>query len=112
MARWGDTAAENKEMNTVYIDSKTKNLPVYYTHKGVEHFVGNTPCSLYSDKASVKYVTVKNGDIYQTIELEREDRLSTYWNFIPACTFLWGYVVDKGTSRSRIYKNKNYFVDL
>ncbi len=99
-------------MYTVTIDSHTRGLPVYYTENGIERFAGSTPCKIYSDKAKIKYVTIKNGDIYQTLSLKRKDRLSTYWNFVPFYTFLWGYVVDKSTSRSRIYGQKKYYVDL
>ena len=112
MTRWFDSSEKNQRMNTVYIDSKTKGLPVYYTEDGIERFVGLTPCKLYSDKAKIKYVTVKNGDIYQTIALKRKDRGSIYWNFFQMHTFIWGYFVDKGTGRSRIYGQKEYFIDL
>lgn len=99
-------------MYTVTINSATKGLPVYYMENGIERFAGITPCKLYSDKAKIKYVTVKKGDIYQTIDLNRKDRGSIYWNFFPMYTFVWGYFVDKGTSRSRIYGQKEYFVDM
>lgn len=112
MTRWIDSSEKNSEMYTVYITSKTPKLPVYYTENGIEHYVGNTPCEIYSDKAKIKYVTVQNGSIYQTVPLKRKDRLSTYWNFVPYYTFIWGYFVDKGTSRSRIYSQKEYYVDL
>lgn len=99
-------------MCSVIIDSRTKHLPVYYTENGVEHILGFTPCEIYSDKAKIKYVTVRNGDVYQTISLKRKDRNSIYWNFFPMHTFVWGYFVDKGTGRSRIYSQKEYFVDM
>lgn len=99
-------------MRTVTIASRTRGLPVYCTENGVERLAGFTPCEIYSDKAKIKYVTVKNGEIYQTISLKRKDRGSIYWNFMPMYTFVWGYFVDKGTGRSRIYSQKEYFVDL
>lgn len=112
MTRWFDSNEKNKRMYTVRIDSRTRGLPVYYTDKGVERFVGYTPCTLYSDKAKIHYVTVKNGDVHQTVTLKREGRLSTYWNFVPYYTFIWGYFVDQGTGRGRVYGQKDYYVDM
>lgn len=109
---WCDSDTKQHEMYTVYIDSKTKGLPVYVTYDDSEILYGKTPCRIYSEKAKIKYVTVKNGDIYQTITLKRKDRLSTYWNFIPMHTFVWGYFVDKGSSNSRMYSQTSYYVDL
>ena len=112
MTGWCDSGTKRKEMRTVTIASRTRGLPVYYTENGVERLAGFTPCEIYSDKAKIKYVTVKNGEIYQTLSLKRKDRGSIYWNFMPMYTFVWGYFVDKGSGRSRIYSQKEYFVDL
>lgn len=112
MTRWFDSTEKNRGMYTVTIKSKTKGLPVYVTEDGIERKVGNTPCHIYSDKAKIKYVAVKNGDIYQTVKLKRKDRPSIYWNFFPMYTWIWGYFVDKGTSRGRMYADKEYYVDM
>lgn len=112
MTRWFDSYDKNHEMYTVTIKSRTKGLPVYYSNDGKERLAGYTPCELYSDKAKIKYITVKNGDVYQTVKLKRRGRKSTYWNFVPYYTFIWGYFVDQHSGRGRTYSDKEYYVDL
>ncbi len=112
MTRWTDSTEKNQRMYTVRIDSKTRGLPVYYTDKGNERFLGYTPCSVYSDKAKIKYVTVKNGEEYQTVALKTKQRTSIIWNFVPYYTFIWGYFVDLGTRRGLTYSQKEYYVDF
>lgn len=112
MTRWFDEPEKQKQLYSVKINSATKGLPIYSTEDGRERLLGYTPCWIYSDKAKIKYITVKNGEIYQTLSLQRKDRASIYWNFFPSYTFIWGYFVDKGTSRSRVYSKKEYYVNL
>ncbi len=112
MTRWFDSNEKNKRMYTVTINSKTRGLPVYYTDKQGEHLAGYTPCNIYSDKAKIQFITVKNGDIYQTVKLSTKPRTSIYWNIVPAYTWIYGYFVDLGTRRGITYKQKEYFVDL
>lgn len=112
MTRWTDSNEKNKRMYTVNIDSKTRGLPVYYTENGTERLLGFTPCNVYSDKAKIKYVTVKNGEEYQTVKLKTKARTSTYWNFVPYYTWIWGYFVDLGTRRGLTYSQKDYYIDF
>lgn len=112
MTRWLDSPEKNKKMYTVTIDSKTPKLMVYTTENGIDIFQGTTPCDIYSDKAKIKYVTVRNGDIYQTVSLKTKLRTSTYWNFVPYYTWIWGFFVDRATRRSVVYSQKDYYVDM
>ena len=112
MTRWFDSPSKNNEMYTVYIDSKTKGLPVYTHQYGAPLKVGTTPCRIYSDRAKVKYVTVENAGTFQTVKLDRKPRKSSYWNFVPYYTWIWGYFVDQGTGRGKTYGRKTYYVDL
>lgn len=112
MTRWSDSTEKNKKMYTVRVDSRTKGLPVYYNDKNGERYAGATPCNIYSDKCKIKYITVKNGEIYQTVKLKIKPRPSSYWNFVPYYTFIWGYIVDQSTGRGREYGQKDYYVDM
>lgn len=112
MTRWSDSSEKNKKMYTVYIRSKTPGLMVYTTENGIDHFQGTTPCRIYSDKAKIKYVTVRNGEVYQSVPLKTKLRTSTYWNFAPFHTWLWGFFVDRGTRRSVVYGQKDYYIDM
>lgn len=112
MTRWTDSGEKNKKMYTVRIDSKTQGLPVYCTENGNERLLGFTPCYVYSDKAKINYITVKNGEEYQTVKLKTKPRASSYWNFVPMHTWIWGYFVDLGTRQGVIYGQKDYYVDL
>lgn len=112
MTRWCDSSEKNRKMYTVNVKSRTPGLMVYYTEDGIERFAGTTPCRVYSDKAKLKYVTVRNGDIYQTVKLKTKPRTSTYWNFFPMHTFIWGFFVDQGTGRGKTYSQKEYYVDM
>ena len=112
MTRWCDDNEKNKRMYTVTVSSNSSRLPVYYTEKGQEKFLGYTPCQIYSDKAKIKYVTVKKGDIAQTVKLKTKQRKSIWWNFVPYYTWIWGYFVDLGTRRGIVYGQKEYYVDL
>jgi hypothetical protein len=112
MTRWSDSTEKNKRMYTVRIDSKTSGLPVYCTVKGNERLLGLTPCNIYSDKAKIKYVTVKNGDEFQTVKLRTKLRISCYWNFLPYYTWIWGYIVDRFSRTGLTYAQKEYYVDL
>ncbi|MDE6643973.1 MAG: hypothetical protein K2K27_07720 [Muribaculaceae bacterium] len=112
MTRWTDSKEKNAKMYTVTIRSKTPGLNVYSTEKGDDRLLGKTPCQVYSDKAKIKYVTVQNGDIYETVNLKTTLRPSTYWNFVPYYTWIWGFFVDRGTRRSVIYSQKDYYIDM
>jgi hypothetical protein len=112
MTRWTDTTEKNKKMYTVHINSKTRGLQVCWTENGEERILGYTPCDVLSDKAKIKYITVKNGEEYQTVELKTKARTSTYWNFAPFHTFIWGYFVDICSRRGLIYGQKDYYVDF
>jgi len=112
MTRWTDSSAKNQQMYTVRINSKTRGLPVYCIEKGKERLLGVTPCNIYSDKAKIKYVTIKNGEVYQTVKLNTKPRTSTYWNFVPWYTWIWGYFVDLGSRRGLTYGQKEYYVDF
>ena len=112
MKRWSDSPEKNEKMYTVFIDSRTKGLPVYYTEKGVEKIAGVTPCYIYSDKAKIKFVTIKNEDVYHTMPLKTKLRTSTIWNVLPGPLFIWGFFADGISGRSVVYSQKEYFVDL
>lgn len=112
MTRWTDSTEKNKKMYTVHINSKTRGLPVYCTENGTVRLLGHTPCNVYSDKAKIKYITVKNGEEYQTVKLKIKPRTSTYWNFVPYYTWIWGYFVDRGSRRGLTYGQKDYYIDF
>ena len=112
--RWFDSEEKNRRMYTVRIDSRTKGLPVYYADKDRDRYVGSTPCTIYSDRCKIKYVTVRNGDVYQTIKLKSKPRTSSYWNFVPypLYNWIWGFFLDQGTGRGKTYGQKDYYVDM
>lgn len=112
MTRWCDSSEKNQEMYTVTIRSKTPGLSVYTTENGIDRFQGTTPCRIYSDKAKIKYVTIQNGDIYQTVSLKTKLRTSTYWNFVPYYTWIWGFFVDRANRASVVYSQKDYYIDM
>lgn len=112
MIRWCDTTEKNQKMYTVNIRSKTPGLMVYTTENGIDQFQGTTPCRIYSDKAKIKYVTVRNGEVYQTVHLKTKLRTSTYWNFVPWYTWIWGFFVDLGTRCSVVYGQKDYYIEM
>lgn len=114
MTRWFDSSEKNKKMYTVTIRSKTPGLMVYTTENGIDYFQGTTPCRIYSDKCKIKYVTVRNGDVYQTVKLGTKPRISSYWNFVPypMYNWIWGFFLDQGTGRGKTYGQKEYFVDM
>lgn len=112
--RWFDSTQKNKRMYTVKITSKTPGLMVFTTEKGVERYVGTTPCYIYSDRAKIKYVTVKRGDIYQTVPLKTRPRPSSYWNFAPwpMYNWIWGFFLDQATGRGKEYSQKEYYIEM
>ena len=114
MTRWFDSNEKNHKMYTVCIDSKTRGLPVYCIENGNERLLGFTPCKVYSDKAMIKYVTVRNGEEYQMVKLKTKPRKSAYWNFVPwpGYNWSWGFFLDKGTRRGLTYSQKEYYVDF
>lgn len=106
MAKWMDN--KPSKHYRLSVTSNTKGLPVYVG----EELKGYTPLTFYSNKAKVKYITVRNGEEYQTIKTKRRSRRSVYSNFIPLYTFIWGFAVDYGSGNHRIYKEHDYHFNL
>lgn len=102
---------EKQKKYTVEIQSKTPGLMVYTVENGVERKVGVTPCTIYSEFAKVRYVTVEKGDIYQTIKLKT--KCSQKENFRHKFSSPKDYLLGtRVTGKCFVYTQKKYFVDL
>ena len=97
-----------KEVPALTITSSVPNAEVYLNGR----YVGQTPYSHFGEKVNVKKIAVKK-DGYESQSIK--PRKLTGWayiNFLPTCTWIWGYFVDRSQSKCWKYKSDVFHFEL